>query len=168
MSNQQIYKPNQYDSNFLAHVGWEQTSDNSWSSNYLFSTETLNLISSQISDALKGVDPKGRKIIIPNDKIANVLSSVYRFGTRTQIGSIYSHDTIPDNQSRNDIRTMINQTINIIVSAIKDEFEMIQNNKKLSVWNSVLGDFNTQGLRQYAPIKLRTRHPQYMAFNMNY
>ena len=30
------------------------------------------------------------------------------------------------------------------------------------------GDFNKEGLRAYPPIKLRNKHPQYMAFNMNY
>lgn len=162
------YTANPYDTNFQAHVGWTQTSDSAWNLKYLFSKESLDVISQQISDALRGVDPQGRRIIIPHDKIANVLSSVYRNGTRTQIGSIYSKDTIPDNRSRNDVRNIINQTINIVVSAIRDEIEITENNKKLSVWSTVLGDFNTQGLRQYAPIKLRTRHPQYMAFNMNY
>jgi hypothetical protein len=163
-----MYKGNYHDTNFYAHVGWEQTSDDSVALNYLFSNNTLNLISNEISNALRGVDPEGRRIIIPNDKIANVLSSVFRNGTRTEIGNIYSTFTIPDIQSRNDIRNIINQTINIVVSAIKNEIEIIENNKKLSVWNTVLGDFNTQGLRQYAPIKLKTRHPMYMAFQMNY
>ena len=163
-----MYKPNYYDSNFYAHVGWNETSNDSEALNYLFSESTLNTISNQISDSLRGLDKEGRRIVIPNDKIGNVLSSVFRFGTRTNIGDIYTHDTIPDNQSRNDIRNIINQTINIIVSAIRDEFEIIENNKKLSIWNSVYGDFNSQGLRQHAPIKLRQRHPQYMAFNMNY
>lgn len=163
-----MYKSNYYDTNFYAHVGWEQTSDDSVALNYLFSNSTLDLISNEISDALRGVDPEGRRIVIPHDKIANVLSSVYRHGTRTEIGNIYATFTIPDIQSRNDIRNIINQTINIVVSAIKNEFEIIENNKKLSVWNTVLGDFNTEGLRQHAPIKLRTRHPMYMAFNMNY
>ena len=63
---------------------------------------------------------------------------------------------------------MINQTVNIIVSAIKDEIEITEQNKKLTAWTTVLGDFNEQGLRSHAPIKLRERHPQYMAFNMNY
>jgi hypothetical protein len=163
-----MYKPNYNDTDFQAHVGWEQTSGDSDELAYLFSDSTLNVISNQISDALRGVDPEGRRIIIPNDKIANVLSSVYRFGTRTDIGAIYSKDTIPNMEERNDIRNFINQTITIVVSAIRDEMEMIANNKKLSIWDTVLGDFNSQGLRQHAPIKLRNRHPQYMAFNMNY
>lgn len=164
----EMYQPNYYDTNFYAHVGWQQTSDDSVALNYLFSSSTLDLISKEISDALRGVDPEGRRIIVPNDKIANVLSSVYRNGTRTDIGGIYSTFTIPDIQSRNDLRNIINQTINIVVSSIKNEMEIIENNKKLSVWNSVLGDFNTQGLRFYPPIKLRSRHPQYMAFEMHY
>ena len=163
-----MYKPNYYDANFYAHVGWEQTSDESEVLGYLFSNNTLDLISNEISNALRGVDPEGRRIVIPHDKIANVLSSVHRHGTRTDIGDIFTTFTIPDMQSRNDVRNMINQTLNIVVSAIKNEVEITENNKKLSVWNTVLGDFNTQGLRQHAPIKLRTKHPQYMAFNMNY
>ena len=163
-----MYKQNNNDTNFYAHVGWEQTGSDSDVLSYLFSNKTLNVISNQISDALRGVDPQGRRIIIPNDKISNVLSSVFRFGTRTNIGNIYSKDTIPQNENRNDVRNIINQTINIIVSAIRDEIEMIENNKKLTAWNSVLGDFNSQGIRQHAPIKLRNKHPQYMAFNMNY
>jgi hypothetical protein len=93
---------------------------------------------------------------------------VYRFGTRTDIGAIYSKDTIPNIEERNDIRNFINQTITIVVSAIRDEIEMTENNKKLSIWDTVLGDFYSQGLRQHPPIKLRNKHPQYMAFNMNY
>lgn len=163
-----MYKPNYYDTNFYAHVGWQQTSDDSVTTNYLFSPSTLDHISNAISEALRGVDPEGRRIVVPHDKIANVLSSVYRHGTRTDIGDIYTTFTIPDIQSRNDVRNIINQTINIVVSAIKNEMEIIENNKKLSVWNSVLGDFNSQGLRFSPPIKLRTRHPQYMAFEMHY
>lgn len=163
-----VYKSNSADQNFLSHVGWDYTSSNSSVLNYLFSDSTLNLLSSQITQALRGVDPQGRNIIIPHDKIANVLSSVYSFGTRTNIGDIYTHDTIPSIENRNDVRNILNQTINIIVSSIKDEIEVIEQNKKLSVWTTVLGDFNDHGLRSYAPIKIRERHPQYMAFNMNY
>lgn len=163
-----MYKSNYNDTDFQAHVGWEQTSSDSEALAYLFADSTLNVISNQISDALRGVDPQGRRIIIPVDKISNVLSSVYRFGTRTDIGAIYSKDTIPNIEERNDIRNFINQTITIVVSAIRDEIEMTENNKKLSIWDTVLGDFNSQGLRQHPPIKLRNKHPQYMAFNMNY
>jgi hypothetical protein len=157
-----------YDQNYLSHVGWEYTSNNSSVLEYLFSNDNLNLISNIITRALRGVDPRGRDIIVPFDKIANVLSSVYSFGTRTNIGDIYTSQTIPSIENRNDVKNFINQTVNIIVSAIKDEIEITEQNKKLTAWTTVLGDFNEQGLRSHAPIKLRERHPQYMAFNMNY
>ena len=45
---------------------------------------------------------------------------------------------------------------------------MIEENHKLSVWNTIYGEFNEKGLRAHPPIKIRKKHPQYMAFNMNY
>lgn len=165
---QNIYKQNLYDQNFLSHVGWDYTSSDSTVLKYLFSTSTLDILSQQITKALRGLDSRGRDIVVPHDKIANVLSSVYSFGTRTNIGDIYTHDTIPSIENRNDVRNILNQTINIVVSAIKDEIITTEQNKKLTVWTTVLGDFNDHGLRSFAPIKLRERHPQYMAFNMNY
>jgi hypothetical protein len=75
---------------------------------------------------------------------------------------------VPQAQARCDMRSIINQTINIITSQIRNEMEMAQNNKKLTVWTTLLGDFNKEGLRSHAPIKIRRKHPQYMAFNMNY
>lgn len=165
---QNTYKQNSYDQNFISHVGWDYTSSNSSVLKYLFSTSTLDILSQQITRALRGLDPRGRDIVVPHDKIANVLSSVYSFGTRTNIGDIYTHETIPSIENRNDVKNILNQTMNIVVSAIKDEIITTEQNKKLSVWTTVLGDFNDHGLRSYAPIKLRERHPQYMAFNMNY
>lgn len=162
------YKSNGMDQNFLSHVGWDYTSSNSSVLDYIFSNATLDVLSQQITQALRGVDPQGRDIIVPHDKIANVLSSVYSFGTRTNIGDIYTHDTIPSIEGRNDVRNILNQTINIVVSAIRDEISITEQNKKLSIWTTVLGDFNEHGLRSFAPIKIRERHPQYMAFNMRY
>jgi len=58
--------------------------------------------------------------------------------------------------------------MNIIISQIKNQTEMEEQNKKLTVWSTLLGDFNKEGLRSHPPIKIRRNHPQYMAFNMNY
>jgi hypothetical protein len=128
----------------------------------------LDSISKAITKLLEGVDPQNRPIIVSNENIASVMSNVYRFGTRTNIGDIYSRFIIPQEQARNDMRTIVNQTINIIVSNIKNQTGMEEANKKLTVWTTLLGDFNKEGLRAHAPIKLRRKHPQYMAFNMNY
>lgn len=154
--------------NFMANVGWEETSAGNCELNSLYSEPMLDSISKAITKLLEGADPQNRPIIVSNENIASVMSNVYRFGTRTNIGDIYSRFIIPQEQSRNDMRTIVNQTINIIVSNIKNQMGMEEANKKLTVWTTLLGDFNKEGLRAHGPIKLRRKHPQYMAFNMNY
>ena len=148
-----------------SYVGWDVTSRDTWV-NELFSPSSIQTISRQITNILQGVHPTGRPIVVTDEVINSVLSSVYRFGTRANVGDIYTRFIIP--QDRNDYQDIVNQTINIIVSYVRDEIDITENNKKLTVWNTLYGDFNPEGLRQYSPIKLRKRHPQYMAFNMNY
>ena len=155
--------------NGIQYVGWDYTKEENEKYAFLFSQTNLDYLSSTISDALRGVDPQNRKIIIPNDKICNVLSTVYKYGTRANVGDIYSRYTVGTIDTRNDIKDINNQTINIIVSAIRDEVEMTENNKKLSVWDqALLGDFNRQGIRAHGPIKIRKRRPQPMYFFESY
>jgi len=154
------------DINFMSNVG--QMNDQDPNLVYLLSFENINTMSQQITKALDGVDPLGRKIIISPEQIASMVSSVYRFGTRPNIGDIHSRYIIPPSQSRCDIRSIINQTLNIIITQIRDQVEMETNNKKLTIWTTLLGDFNSHGLRSHAPLKIKHKHPQYMAFNMNY
>jgi len=155
-------------SSYMAYVGWENTSANDPLLEYLFSVENLQQLSQTISKKLEGVDPQGRTIQVSLDKIANVLSNMYRNATRMQIGDIYSRYVVPQCSSRCDVSEINNLTMNTIIKAIRDEYETIENNKKLTVWTTVLGDFNKEGLRSHGPIKIRRRHPQYMAFNWNY
>jgi len=153
---------------YMAHPGWEYTSSDFANIDDLFSEKMIDEISRQVTDALVGVDPQGRKIRISNDRILEVLSNVYQNSTTQNIGDIHTRFIIPQSQPRNDPREIVNQTINIIVNAIKTQSEVTENNKTLSVWNTLYGDFNEKGLRAHPPIKIRRRHPQYMAFNMNY
>jgi hypothetical protein len=67
-----------------------------------------------------------------------------------------------------DIFNIISDTISKISSNIKIEQNMITNNSKLDKWDTILGDNNPQGLRQYSNIKLNNKRPQGMLFNMNY
>ena len=157
-----------YNGGYMANVGWEETNDGNCEVQSLFSTAILESISQAITRNLTGVDPEGRPIIVSHENIASVVSNVYRFGTRQNVGDIHSRYIVPQAQARCDMRSIINQTINIITSQIRNEMEMAQNNKKLTVWTTLLGDFNKEGLRSHAPIKIRRKHPQYMAFNMNY
>lgn len=154
--------------NGIQNVGWDFTKEDNEKYAFVFSQQNIDYLSTTISDALRGVDPQNRRIIIPDDKICNVLSTVYKYGTRCNVGDIYSKYIIEPIAVRNDIKDINNQTINIIVSSIRDEVEMTSNNKKLSVWDTVYGDFNRQGLRAHAPIKIRKRMPQRMMFFENY
>lgn len=154
--------------NFMANVGWADTSEGVPGIDTLFSDQNVASLSDAITRALDGVDPRGRRIVVPRDNIVEVLSSVYRFGTRQNIGDIYTRYIVPQAEARCDLRSINNQTINIIVSGLRDSIQMEENNKKLTVWTTLLGDFNREGLRSHAPIKIKRRHPQYMAFNMNY
>jgi hypothetical protein len=153
---------------YQRYVGWTNTSSQDANLNYLYSPENLLELQVVIKNSLKGVHPEGKDIIVSTNQIAEVLSNVYENGTRTGIGDIYSRYIIEQEKPRCDIRTLNNQTVQAIVNQIKTEFEVQENNKKLTIWTSVYGDFNKEGLRAHPPIKIRKKHPQYMAFNMNY
>lgn len=156
------------DGNYMANVGWEQTHSGNETLDFLFSLKNLQNMSDMITRSLVGVDPQGRNIRVSHENIAQVLSNVYRFGTRTNIGDIHSRFIVPQAELRCDVRNLVNQTLNIIITQIKTQMEMETQNKSLTVWTTLLGDFNEHGLRGHAPIKIRRKHPQYMAFNMNY
>ena len=79
---------------------------------------------------------------------------------------IFTLEHYPQTTPRNDIETINKQTIQVIVNMLRVQFETEENNKKLTVWNTIYGDFNKKAYE--ITIKLRNRHPQYMAFNMNY
>jgi len=153
---------------YNAYVGWENTANGDCGIDTLYNKATIDSISRAITEALEGVDKNRRHIVVPEETIVGVLSNMYRNATRPNIGDIYTRYVIPQNELRCDDRSIINQTINVIVRTIRDEIETTENNQKLSVWTTVLGDFNKEGLRSHAPIKIRRKHPQYMAFNMNY
>jgi hypothetical protein len=157
--------------NFISDgiVGYDYTYADDPGIKFLFSRENLDELSRAVTTALRGTDPQGRDIVVAPERINEVLSSVFMNSTRPQIGSIYSRYTVPDCYPRNDLRNYNMQTLNIIVSAIKDEYDTIASNKKLTVWTTLLGDFNTNGLRAHPPLnKIRQKMPQRMMFNMNY
>ncbi len=156
------------DMSYQSYVGWENTSNQSLPLEYLYSIENLSQLQTIIKESLQGVHPEGKNIIVPLETIASVISNIFQNVNRTQIGDIYTVFTIPQETPRNDVHTINEQTVQAIVSMLRNQFEIEENNKKLTVWNTMYGDFNKEGLRSHPPIKLRNRHPQYMAFNMKY
>ena len=147
---------------YISHPGYVDTNPNIKA---LFSQETLIFISKKVTELLLDFYPPG--IHVPLVSILNLLNSVYE-AYRPSTGDVYSRYNISSNENPNYIDEIINQTIQIIVTQVKDNLSMDQRNAQLTVWTSVLGDFNSQGLRSHPPIKIRNRKPQSMLVNMMY
>lgn len=161
------------DLNNLRYVGWDTTitHGNAYTSECyrrLFSDQTIEYISDTITESLTGVDSRNRKIKVSCQAIRDLLNSVYQENASRGVGDIFSRYQVVEELQRDDYRDMIRRTIEIAVSQIRTQLEMEENNNKLSIWNTVLGDFNENGLRSHAPIKTRKRKPDSMLFNMNY
>lgn len=155
------------DSSYMRHVGWKE--DNPCIREY-YSKSTLNTISRKVTELLHGVDPNNRPILVPDHIISNVMDSVYNT-FRPETKGIYARYNIPSNSqasSESYVQNMIDQTIEIITSDVKNNLGMEECNSKLSVWTTVLGDFNDHGLQSHPQIKIRNKRPTPMQFNMMY
>lgn len=147
------------------YVGWSGTQSINYE--YLFSNEMLSFLQSKITELLQGVDDANRPIIVPIENIRSVLYQCYDSFV-PNAGDIYSRYIIDKDQPRNDIRDIVDRAVNIIVTQIRNEIETIRNNRRLSIWSTLYGDFNKQGLRQHSVIKVRKRGPERFQFNMRY
>jgi len=149
------------------YVGWNSIS--SWNPlvRQLFSKKTIQVIQQKTSQYLNGVDEQGRKII-PSDKV--VITALYGIfeNYKPNVGDIYGKYLVVDEEQRDDYSAIVDQTISLLVRGIRTDLEMTQQNNKLSVWTTVLGDFNEFGLRSHPVIKIRDKRPDPMLFNMNY
>jgi hypothetical protein len=152
------------DENYMRYVGWSENT----AVQYLFSKKVVDFISQTVSDVLDRVDAKGRRIIVPDDKICHVISSCYMNSQRPPVGDIFTRYNIPPEEPSDIYNEIIRRTIEIITSTVRNELEMEAHNEQLSVWDTVLGDFNKQGLRSHSQIKIRDRIPNPREFNMNY
>ena len=154
------------DDNYQRFVGYTQC--NNPALNKLYDPKTIKFVSNKISELLMGVDPKNRKIVVPDTTICGIISQCYD-NYRPPTGDIFSRYTIPTGQGEVDsVQNIINQTIEIITSQVRTTLEMEQNNEKLTIWTTVLGDFNEHKLRSHAPIKVLNKRPNPMEFHMNY
>ena len=147
------------DDGYMQHVGWAQTVSNRPNYDFLWNDERLIMLQQKITQLLEGVSECGAPIVVPLSTIGHVISQVYQ-SHRPEVGSIYSRyiQTEPESE-RNDVRDIEDRTINIITSQIRNEFGIIQNNKRLTIWSTVLGDFNKEGLRGHSGIKIRKKRP---------
>jgi hypothetical protein len=156
------------DDGYIKHIGWEGTIKGDVNYQFLFEPSRMLTYQKKITELLEGVSPDGRPIQVPISTIGHILSQCYESNSPI-VGDIYSRYIQPSiTDNRNDVSTIVDRAINIIVSQIRNEYGMIANNKKLTVWNTLYGDFNKEGLRSHAPLKMRRGGPERFQFNMNY
>lgn len=157
--------------NFVKHVAYSDTQvdENIYGptcEQIMFSHENIDQMSRKITQLLQGVDEKNRKIVVPKKAICSVLSNI-NGNYRPEIGCIYSRFTQPGS-GIDTMQHIIDQAINVIVTDVRVNMGMEQANSKLTIWTTVLGDFNEHNLTSHSKIKLREKRPQPMMFNMNY
>jgi hypothetical protein len=154
---------------FIKHVGYSDNLGTDYPSptEQFYSQKNVNKISKKITELLMGVDKNNRPIVVPDKNIYNIMNSVYA-NFRPETGDIFTRYHIPNEKDTNTISHLTNQVINIIVSDIRNNLGMEECNSKLTVWTTVLGDFNKHGLRRHSKIKLREKRITPMLFQMNY
>jgi hypothetical protein len=161
-----------YNDQFIKHVGYKEHICSQQCGSLLcprqfYSKENIKIISEKITQLLMGVNKDNRPIIVPDKTIYSVMSSVYE-NFRPETGDIFTRYIVPKSRSIGYIQNMTDKVINIIVTNVRVTLETEENNSKLTVWTTVLGDFNEHGLRSHSKIKLREKRPQPLMFNMNY
>ncbi len=148
-----------------SYIGMQN--DNNYLKNY-FSEKNIKNISNKITDLLAGVDPDNRPIVVTDKNIINVMTGVYESYRPQNIGSIYGKHVATPESGDDIIRNMTDQTIEIIVTDVRDNLGMEECNKKLTIWTTVMGDFNDHSLRRHAPIKIQKKRPNPFEFHMHY
>jgi len=155
-----------HDYNALAHVGWNSNIDCGKNNIYnnMFSQENVNYISATVTSYLFPL--MNKPIVVSDEEIRGMITSVWNVEKGGNYADIYTEDTF--NLPRDSYKRITEIVIQSITSQIKNTYEMKECNNSLDIWNQLYGDFNKAGLRAHSKIKLREKHPQYMAFNMHY
>ena len=156
------FNGNKYDYNFTRYVGWNKDIPGY---EVYFTTQNMNFIKSAITNELL---KSGYYITVTDEVIGNVMSRALELNS-PNIGDIYTRYNIPHNQIRDDVKEMSLNVINTIVNTILDEQDQLKWNNSLTVWTTVLGDFNKQRIRSHPVLKTKERDiprgPQTMSFN---
>ena len=157
---------NEYDYNFMRNVGYTESNECIQS---LYSHENINYISRRITELTKNVHCSGRPIVVPFKTICSVLDNLYQ-GFTPSVGDIYTRYNIPTNCPIDRVNELSNQAIEVIVDDITVNIGMEQQNEKLSLWDTVLGEHNRHGLMPHSKIKTleKTTNGRGMVSFMNY
>lgn len=146
-------------------VGWNTVVDWAPLPRQLFTKRTVRIIQQKVYEyLLKSMEKK----IAPSERIVIIaLYGVYE-NHIPRTGDIYGKFLVVDETQRDDYGYIVDKTISLLIDGIQTDIGMEEANSKLSIWNSVLGDFNEKGLRQYPPIKVRNKGPDRFLFHMKY
>ena len=105
------------DDNYIKYVGF---SENNILYKQYFNKETVNKISKKVTELLMGVDPDNRPIIVPDKTIISVMNNIQESYV-PPVGDIHSRYIVPSGiNSDNYIENMINQTIEVITSDVRN------------------------------------------------
>ena len=163
------------DYNDLRYVGWDVSGSQNKLTQSLYTKKNIDVVSRKVTELTMGVHPDNLRIIVPDSNICMVIDCIWQ-GYVPAIGGIYTKDIMPvtgNYQGQgllpdNYVRDITDRAIEAIVSQIRNIYGMMENNSKLTVWSTVLGDFNEQGLRSHSQIPIRNKKPQSMFISMNY
>lgn len=147
---------------YTRHVGYRTTNE---AMAAYASKDTARFIQAKIDQLLRPDFPQG--IHVPLDKIIHLMNMVYE-AYRPSTGDPMTRYNIESDENYNCVDEMINQVISIAASRIRTDLQTERYNSTLTVWDSLLGDYNRQSLRAHAPIKLNRRRPPSMQFFSNY
>jgi hypothetical protein len=151
---------------YVRYAGYREFGDIYTMTPEFFSDENIKYISDKITSKL--LIHLKLNIRVKKDILLDVMNTVYHNRTTQQVGDIYSRYIIKLDP-QNEVKRLNDQVVEIAYSQISNEYEIVANNNKLNVWDAtVLGDFNKLGLRAHPKIKIKEKHPQFMAFFENY
>ena len=157
------------DQNNLRFVGWSQNRLSTGCLDELFSCETVDMISRKVTELTMGIGEEGREIIVPDSSICDILSETF-INQRPPTGDIFTRYIVPSSGPRDDVSEIIQKTIQILYSNIKNSLGMEKCNSKLTIWDTIYGEGNPKGLQQvpHGFAKISHKRPMVGFFFQNY
>ena len=105
--------------------------------------ESIKWMQGMVTKFLAGINPDGKKIIVSEEQIRSTADSVFQ-------------------TSFANAEQMQKMTVSLIVRAIKDEYETLAKNSKLSIW---VTKYDTEsGLKQFDDVKLNNKQRSHYSY----
>ena len=101
----------------MKYVGYDTRQ--SQATQYLFDKSTIKTISSKITELLQGVEKNGKQIIVTDNIITNVISSLLAKNNIGNIGDIYSRYTIARQEPDCGVSSIIDEQLRQLFLILK-------------------------------------------------